>query len=158
MVPCLQSRLSMRWPAMWSVWSVVCLGGVTAIAACSDGPGEIPGEKPDGPPAFTGLTLDFIADAQLPVQVSADVRVDDVYMNGSIIRAVGDASTEEDQSTTRHDHELFWDRDSAPGDVAFTSAPVGEYSYVELRIASRPEAYRTEAFEVHGAVRKAGDD
>jgi len=140
--------MSMRWLA------ISC---VSAIAACSEPPGPRPDPAPDGAPAEpTGLTLAFRADAQLPALLGSDVRVEEIYLNGSVIRAVGDATTEGEQSTTGHDHELLWDADHAPRDLAFSAAPVGSYAYVELRIAGRPYAARTEAFEILGEVRVDG--
>lgn len=148
MVPCLQSWLAMRWLAIWCALAVI---------ACSEAPGQIPGPTPDDAmPAFTGLTLEFLTDDALPAQVGDDVRVEDIYLNGAVIRAVGDATTQDEQPTTGHDHALHWDRDDAPGELAFSAAPVGEYAYVELRIAGRSSGGRSEAFEIRGEVRAGG--
>ncbi len=151
MVPRLQSLMSMRWLAIWCV--------SMAAAACAE-PGEpIPDAIPDGPPPeSTGLTLLFIADTEIPAQLGPDVRVDDIYLNGSLIRAVGDATTQDGQSTTQRDHDLHWGDDAAPRELTFAAAPVGEYSYVELRIAARAGAPRYEAFELRGRVRDDEDD
>jgi hypothetical protein len=149
MVPCLQSRLSMRWLA------ISCLA---AVAACSVDPGPSMDPAPDPKPAFTGLTLDFIADAELPATLGAgDVRIEEIYVNGSVIRAIGDASTQQDeQTTTRHDYALTWGAAAAPDALSFAAAPAGEYAYVEIRIAGRPDALdgasRREAFAVLGEV------
>ncbi len=149
MVPRLQtwmSMMSMRWLAIWCV--------SVGTAACADPPGEIPDAPPDGPPSeITGLTLEFIADTEIPAQLGPDVRVDDIYLNGSMIRAIGDATTQDELPTTRRDHALHWDLDEAPPGLTFAAAPTGEYSYVELRIANRPGAPRYEAFEIRGRVR-----
>jgi hypothetical protein len=83
--------------------------------------------------------------------------VDDIYLSGAVIRAVGDATTQDGAPTTSYGHELHWDDDDAPTTLAFTAAPAGEYAYVELRIAGQPAADRTEAFEVRGAARVDGD-
>jgi hypothetical protein len=149
MVPCLQSRLSMRWLA------ISCLA---AVAACSVEPGSSGDPDPGEKPAFTGLTLAFIADTELPATLGAeDVRIEEIYVNGSVIRAIGDASTQQDeQATTRHDYALAWGAAAAPDELSFAAAPAGEYAYVELRIAGRPDALdgtsRREAFAVLGEV------
>jgi hypothetical protein len=145
MVPRLQSWMSKRWLA---------IGYASVIAACSEPPGSSAGSTPDGAvPEFTGLSLAFIADAELPAQLDA-VRVDEIYLSGSVIRAVGDATTEDERPTTGYDHELRWDRDTAPRELAFSAAPVGEYAYVEIRIAGRPDPDRSEAFEIRGEARR----
>lgn len=156
MVPCLQSRLSMRWLA------ISCLA---AMGACAVEPGSSGEPDPGERPAFTGLTLAFIADSELPATPGAgDVRIEEIYVNGAVIRAIGDASTQDEQATTRHDYALSWDAAGAPSALAFAAAPAGEYAYVELRIAGRPDAGdagdtggRGEAFEVRGAVRTDED-
>jgi hypothetical protein len=149
MVPCLQSWMSMRWLA------ILC---ASAVIACTEDPGRLPPDDPPGDAAaeFTGLTLAFIADAELPAQISSDVIIGDIYLNGSMIRAVGDATTQDEKATTRHDYALHWDDDDEPRDLGFLAAPVGEYAYVELRIAGRPSASRDEAFEIRGEVRVGG--
>jgi hypothetical protein len=145
MVPRLQSWMSMQWLAV---------GCASAIAACSEAPGSSAGSTPDGAaPEFTGLTLEFIADAELPAQLDA-VRVDEIYLSGSVIRAVGDATTEDERPTTGYDHELRWDRDTAPRALAFSAAPVGEYAYVEIRIAGQPNPPSSAAFELRGEARR----
>jgi hypothetical protein len=142
--------MSMRWLAIWCV--------SVGTAACAD-TGEIPDVTPDAPPSgLTGLTLEFIADTEIPAQLGPRVRVDDIYLNGSMIRAIGDATTQDGQPTTRRDHELHWDLDGAPGELTFSAAPSGEYAYVELRIANRPGAPRYEAFEIRGQVREVDDE
>src|SRR5687768_18555868 len=117
MVPCLQSWMSMRWLA------ISC---AAVIAACS--PGDLspgPDTAPaDAMPAFTGLTLRFITDDDLPVSIDPDVRIGDIYLNGAVIRAIGDATTQDEQATTGRDHELHWDGDDAPRALAFSAAPV----------------------------------
>jgi len=165
MVPCLQSRLSMRWLAI--CW-------LAAIGACSVDPGSAVAPDPGEKPAFTGLTLAFIADTELPAVVGGEggeggegsVRIEEIYVNGSVIRAIGDASTQEDErATTRHDYALSWDEGGAPEALAFAAAPAGEYAYVEIRIAGRPDVGdgagigdgRGEAFEIRGEVRTGGD-
>lgn len=144
MVPCLQSRWSVRW---------LVISSALAITACAEDPGLKLDVPPDDRPGFTGLTLDFVADTPLPAQLGADLRIDDIYLNGAVIRAVGDATTQDEQPTTRHDHALHWAAGAEPADLTFAAAPAGEYSYVELRIAGQPEATRTEAFAVRGQVR-----
>lgn len=146
MVPCLQSRLSMRW---------LVISWLAAMAACSVDPGSDGDPDPGVKPAFTGLMLAFIADTELPATLGAgDVRIDEIYVNGSVIRAIGDASTQGDEATTRHDYALSWLAGGAPDALAFAAAPAGEYAYVELRIAGRPDALdgRREAFAVRGEV------
>ena len=145
MVPCLQTWMSMRWLA------ISCLSVVAACSSEDEGP--ISDAGPDEMPAFTGLTLQFVADAELPAMAGADVRIDDIYLNGSVIRAIGDATTGNEQPTTGHDHELHWTLDQQPRDLAFSTAPVGEYSYVELRLARHPGGARIEAYEIRGEAR-----
>jgi hypothetical protein len=151
MVPRLQTWMSMRWLAIWCV--------SMGAAACADPAGETGDVTPDGPPSErTGLTLEFIADTEIPAQLGPTVRVDDIYLNGSMIRAIGDATTQDEQPTTRRDHALHWDTGEAPPGLTFSAAPTGEYSYVELRIANRPGAPRYEAFEIRGRVRDDDGD
>ena len=144
MVPCLQSWWSVRW---------LVISSALVIAACAEDPGLILDVPPGDHPGFTGLTLDFVTDTALPAQLGAGLRIEDIYLNGAVIRAVGDATTLDEQPTTRHDHALHWAAGAEPADLAFTAAPTGEYSYVELRIAGQPGAARPEAFAVRGQVR-----
>jgi hypothetical protein len=132
---------------------------VSAAAACSsEDPGQIMNVgSEDAMSVFTGLTLDFTADAQLPAEIAAEVRIDDIYLNGSMIRAIGDATTQGELSTTGRDHELHWSHDDAPRPLEFSSAPLGEYAYVQIRIAGRPYPNRSDAFEIHGEARVGGD-
>jgi len=125
---------------------------VVAIAACAEDPGMLPNVPPDEG-TFTGLTLEFIADTEVPAQLGADVRIEDIYLNGSLIRAIGDATTQDERPTTGHDHTLHWDGTEAPRALAFEAAPVGEYAYVELRIAGRPRGEPGEAFVIRGEAK-----
>lgn len=124
--------MAMRWLAISSL--------AAAIAACA-GEGQLTDAPPDAPPqGTTGLVLAFSADPALPGPIGGGggpaVRIEDVYLNGAIIRAIGDATTGDDQATTRHDHALRWSGGGAPEGVVFDAAPASEYAYVELRIAA----------------------
>lgn len=136
-------------------WLVI--SSALAITACAEKPGLILDVPPDDPPEAAGLMLDFVADTPLPAQLG-ELRIEEIYLNGSVIRAVGDATTEDEQPTTRHDHVLRWATGVEPAALSFSAAPVGEYAYVELRIAGRPGTGRTEAFSLRGAVWDADDD
>lgn len=153
MVPRLQSSMAMRVRAISCV-SVIASG----LAACATPPTELPPDPPaDGGPEISGLTLEFLTDDELPAPIGTTVRVDDIYLSGAVIRAVGDATTQDGAPTTRYGHELHWDDDDAPTTLAFTAAPAGEYAYVELRIAGQSSGDRTEAFEIRGSARASGD-
>jgi hypothetical protein len=140
----------MRWPAVLFV---------SAVTACAGEPIPAGGDAPlgDALPSATGLTLRFITNNELPATLDGDVRVEDVYLNGAVIRAVGDATTQDERATTRYDYELHWDQDDQPRGLSFAAAPTGEYSYVELRFAGRPGTSTPEAFEIEGSARVDGD-
>ncbi|HWU86588.1 MAG TPA: hypothetical protein VN253_04910, partial [Kofleriaceae bacterium] len=130
---------------------------VSLVTACSS---ELISASPDASlgdaiPAYTGLTLEFITSNELPAMLDGDVQVDDIYLNGAVIRAIGDATTQDERATTRYDYGLHWDRDDQPRGLSFASAPAGEYAYVELRITGRSSDPR-EAFEVRGSARVSG--
>jgi hypothetical protein len=138
-------------------WSAVLF--VSVVTACAREPISAGEDAPlgDALPAATGLTLQFITNNELPVTLGGDVRVEDIYLNGAVIRAIGDATTQDERATTRYDYELHWDHDDQPRGLSFAAAPAGVYSYVELRFAGRPGTSKPEAFEIEGSVRVDGD-
>ena len=140
----------MRWLVVLFVW---------VVTACSGDPISTAGDASLGDvlPAYTGLTLEFITNDELPATLDGGVQVDDIYLHGAVIRAIGDATTQDERATTRRDYGLHWDRDDQPRGLSFAAAPAGEYAYVELRIAGRPDGGPTEAFEVRGSARVDGD-
>lgn len=140
----------MRWPAVLFVSVVTACAG-DPIPATEDAP------LGDALPAATGLTLRFITNNELPATLDGDVRVEDIYLNGAVIRAIGDSTTEDERATTRYDYELHWDQDDQPRGLSFAAAPSGVYSYVELRFAGRPGTPKPEAFEIEGSARVDGD-
>jgi hypothetical protein len=132
---------------------------MSAVAACSSDPPAADGPLGDSIDFETGLTLEFVADEELPAEIdgaSGEVRVSEIYLNGAVIRAIGDATTADERPTTRYDFPLHWATDDEPRGLEFTSAPPGAYSYVELRIASRPGPERRDAFELRGEANVGG--
>jgi hypothetical protein len=132
---------------------------VWVVTACSSDP--IPAAEDaslgDALPAYTGLTLEFITNDELPATLDGGVQIDEIDLNGAVIRAIGDATTQDERATTRYDYRLHWDSDDQPRGLSFAAAPAGEYAYVELRIAGGPAGGPTEAFEVRGSARVDGD-
>jgi hypothetical protein len=140
----------MRWLAMLIV---------SLVTACSGEPisGDVDGGLGDALPAYTELTLEFLTSNELPTTLDGDVEVEDIYLNGAIIRAIGDATTTDERATTRYDYGLHWDHDDQPRGLSFAAAPAGQYAYVQLRITGRPDGDPSEAFEIKGSARVNGD-
>ncbi|MEO8705953.1 MAG: hypothetical protein ABI867_38330 [Kofleriaceae bacterium] len=122
---------------MWRVRNLGVIVSSCLLAACpSSGDALDPDAGPDddsGPPAG-GFTIAIHSKDQIP-QTDGDVRITDVRLHTTTIRALGDATTGDDQ-TTKSDFELRWDDRRSPMPFTFAMAPTGRYSQIEIRIAA----------------------
>lgn len=109
----------------------------------------------------SGLSLAFLIDRdKLPETINGlggDVKIDEVKLNGSIIRAKGDAITSANEElVTRRDYTLFWEDTVKPMPFTFDSAPAGAYETIEVRVAEQSGPGR-EAFRIKGEARVGGE-
>lgn len=152
MVPRLQPACSMRWVAISCAAAIACSGSGEP-AETADGPPPI-----DAAPGQSGLTLEFRTDKPLPADLGDDLEIHEIDLTAQLVRAIGDATTENEESTTRRGFTLRWDRDAAPEPIVFGAAPTGAYAYVEIRMTARTDgAGPRDSFEIRGEARVQGD-
>lgn len=142
MVPCLHPVLSMLRVALLVVGSM--------LTACSPsqpsgGGPDAPDAPGDGPLAGASLKLQLAIDNRLPHQISPDLRLTDVYLSATLVRAIADAG---DASLTNC--EMNWDSDDMPGTLTFNNPPIGTYSTIDLRFSKRSSGSNARAFEIEG--------
>jgi hypothetical protein len=147
MVPCLHLVLSMLRVALLVVGSMLT---ACSPATPSDGPQDAPAGDDDGPPAGANLKLQVALDTELPHQISPDLRLTDVYLSATLVRAIADAG-----DATLTNCEMHWDSDDEPGTLTFNSPPIGTYSTIDLRFSRRTSGSGSgeRAFEIEGRWR-----
>jgi hypothetical protein len=106
------------------------------LAACP-GPSGVDPDAPgddDGPQPGNGVTIAIRSEVAIP-QGEGDIRITSVELHTSTIRAIGDATTGNDELTTKSNFELRWDQEHTPEPFTFAKAPTGRYSRIEIRVA-----------------------
>lgn len=110
----------------------------------------------DGSGATSGLTVTWGCTPDVPGPLTADLRVDDVRLQASSLRVIGDSAAPGDARTSRAPIDLRWRDNSgvpeAPADIELDAAPAGLYSRIELGTGGSAEH-----LTIKGEVRVRGE-
>jgi hypothetical protein len=106
----------------------------------------------DAPPATAGLTISWDCTPEVPGLVTSDLLVQEVRLQASSLRMIGDSAAPGDQRTTRAPLELDWSASGMPEDIALAAAPPGLYSRLEIGTGGSDEQ-----LIIKGRVRLQGD-
>ncbi len=93
----------------------------------------------DGSSGTSGLTVTWGISPAVPGPVSVDVEVDELRLQISSLRVIGDSAPAGDMRTTRAPVDLRWRRDEAPAAIELATAPSGLYSRFELGVGGSDE-------------------
>jgi hypothetical protein len=86
----------------------------------------------DGSNATSGLTVTWGCTPDVPGPATSDVLVEEVRLQASSLRLIGDSAAPGDMRTTRAPIDLRWSSNNMPPDVELGAAPPGLYSRVEI--------------------------
>jgi hypothetical protein len=90
----------------------------------------------DGSNPTSGLTVTWGCTPSVPGPVTADIRVEDVRLQASSLRVIGDSAAPGDMRTTRAPIDLRWREEQGspryPADIQLDAAPSGLYSRIEI--------------------------
>jgi hypothetical protein len=137
------------------------VGIVVLLAGCpvgsADDQGEIDaGGTVDTPNGTSGLTVTWGITPDVPGPAASDLRVDEVRLQTSSLRLIGDSAAPGDMRTTRAPVDLRWrntnNMNEAPPDVELNAAPSGLYSRIELGTGGS-----NEHLTIKGEVRLDGE-
>lgn len=120
---------------------------VAAILAGGCPGGDV--DEPDAAGGPAGLAIDWRTAAPVPGPVASGLRLSELHLKLSSVRAIGDAAPG-DPRTSSGALELEWN-ERAPPPLVYDQAPAGLYSQIELGVGGGPEAY-----ELHGEVDLGG--
>lgn len=140
----------MRWLAVVAACTVLA-GCADRDPRASDG---APAAEDATPAPGAGLAVQFLAHTPIPADIDGDLRIEEVHLSATSVRAIGDAGPG-DVRTTQPGIDLTWTATESPLPFEFGEAPSGLYSQVELRIASHGAA-DDRAFAIRGQLRVAG--
>lgn len=116
-------------------------GIVLLLAGCPVGSADDQSEidandaTPDAPPNASGLTVTWDCTPEVPGLVTSDLLVEELRLEASSFRMIGDSAPPGDMRTTRSPLDLRWRVDGptnqAPADIEL-NAPAGLYSRIEI--------------------------
>lgn len=86
----------------------------------------------DGSSGSSGLTVTWDSTPAVPGPLTSDLRVDEVRLQASSLRLIGDSAAPGDPRTTRAPLDLRWSDNNAAGDSELGAAPPGLYSRIEI--------------------------
>jgi hypothetical protein len=86
----------------------------------------------DGSNATSGLTVTWGCTPEVPGPATSEVLVEEVRLQASSLRLIGDSAAPGDMRTTRAPVDLRWYSANMPPDIELGAAPSGLYSRVEI--------------------------
>jgi len=113
-----------------------------------DGPHDAPGSSDDAPVGGASLKLEIALDKELPAQINPDIRLEDVYLSATLVRAIADAG-----DASLMNCEMSWDENDTPDALTFRNPPIGTYSTIDLRLAKRDSGSDLKAYQLKGRYR-----
>lgn len=106
----------------------------------------------DGNSGTSGLTVTWDANPDVPGTIAVDLEVDELRLETSSLRVIGDSAPPGDSRTTRAPLDLRWRDEEGtsqmPADIELVAAPPGLYSRLEIGVGGSNEHLR-----IKGTVR-----
>lgn len=134
---------------------LAAVGFLVALAGCPVGSADDQetdaGGTVDTPSGTSGLTITWDCTPDVPGPVSSDVQVDEIRLQASSFRIIGDSAPPGDERTTRAPIDLRWRSSEYPGDVEL-NAPAGLYSRIEIGTGGSDEH-----LTIRGEARVSGE-
>jgi hypothetical protein len=96
----------------------------------------------DGSNATSGLTVTWGCTPDVPGPVTSDVLIEEVELEASSLRLIGDSAAPGDMRTTRAPLQLHWQSNAMPADIELGAAPPGLYSRIEIGTGGSDEHLR----------------
>lgn len=106
----------------------------------------------DGSSGSSGLTVTWDSTPAVPGPLTSDLRIDEIRLQASSLRLIGDSAAPGDPRTTRTPLDLRWNGNNAAGDIELGAAPPGLYSRIEIGTGGSDEH-----LVIKGEVRQQGN-